>query len=315
MCGLSVISIVSPESSWASIDRREMGPVLAGVHPGAVGFHVVVRTVPVEPQGMNRLRGDSNRPVLEKIPCAAKRRWAQSSYAATYRNRTCALKRRDAQRPMIPSVRHERGRTRSRRRSTGTARRGPHGAPTPAHEAHSATRSRRAGQRGVAQRDGERGGCGLVTAMFSMLMWQISSLGDRIDANGARIDASATIARTADCGPTRKPRSARCGPTCKPRSEACELRSAGCVPRCRQASVRSTRPCSITPTVSPSKPGRAAPHRRHTRVSRQAAMPAAARRWDCQAAIRTGRVTLPNRIAWSAKASATSATPNASTNS
>ncbi len=30
----------------------------------------------------------------------------------------------------------------------------------------------------------------LVTAMFSMLMWQISSLGDRIDANGARIDAN-----------------------------------------------------------------------------------------------------------------------------
>ena len=42
----------------------------------------------------------------------------------------------------------------------------------------------------------------LVTAMFSMLMWQISSLGDRIDiqsaridANGARIDASATELR------------------------------------------------------------------------------------------------------------------------
>ena len=42
----------------------------------------------------------------------------------------------------------------------------------------------------------------LVTAMFSMLMWQISSLGDRIDiqsaridANGARIDASSTELR------------------------------------------------------------------------------------------------------------------------
>ena len=35
----------------------------------------------------------------------------------------------------------------------------------------------------------------LVTAMFSMLMWQISSLGDRIDIQSARIVASATVLR------------------------------------------------------------------------------------------------------------------------
>ncbi|WP_419838110.1 hypothetical protein [Candidatus Poriferisodalis sp.] len=36
----------------------------------------------------------------------------------------------------------------------------------------------------------------LVTAMFSVLMWQINSLGNRVDANGVRIEALATELRT-----------------------------------------------------------------------------------------------------------------------